>query len=237
MDYFLGNILDWDKNLFLTLNGQHSSFFDIFMWMFSTKDIWIPAFICLIYVILKDKKRETLFIVIGIILTIIISDQISSSIIKPLVERLRPSHEPLLNGLVHIVNGYKAGEFGFVSSHAANSFAFALFTSLVFRYKPYTFVIFIWALVNSYSRIYLGLHYPLDIICGGVVGIISALMVYYLYFYLRNIFTGFIYNSFSKVGLTSSGFSFKGLWLIILFIVITIFFITIFSFETVNLFH
>src|SRR5574344_2038328 len=114
----LENLLEWDRNTFLLLNGCHSNFLDGFMWLISSKIILIPSVICLFYVIFKDKKKETVLVIFGIILTILLSDQISSSIIKPIFERLRPSREPLLEGLVHTINGYKGGKFGFVSSHA-----------------------------------------------------------------------------------------------------------------------
>lgn len=230
----LENLLEWDRNTFLLLNGCHSNFFDGFMWLISSKTILIPSVICLFYVILKDKKKETLLITFGIILTIILSDQISSSIIKPIFERLRPSHEPLLEGLVHIVNGYKGGKFGFVSSHAANSFGFALFTALIFRYKPYTITIFILALLISYSRIYLGVHYPLDIIGGSLVGLLSASFSYFLYYYMKKSLTGLNYIPYSKTGLISSGFSYKNIRLIIFFLILTIFFLSVFSFELVK---
>jgi undecaprenyl-diphosphatase len=142
--------------------------------------------------------------------------------------RLRPSHE--LGNLVHLVNGYTGGRFGFVSSHAANAFGFAMFSSLIFRFKPYTVVVFLWALVNSYSRIYLGVHYPLDIICGALVGISCALLVYLLYCYLKK-FTGFFYKPAVGERATSTGIAYKNMWLIISMLLLTVYFIIIFSVE------
>jgi len=189
-------------------------------------------YLCVLFVIFKNKRKEFIFIILTFIATIVLCDQLSSGLIKPLVERLRPSHEPTLSGLVHLVNGYKGGQFGFVSSHTANSFGFAMLSVLLFRYRPYTFFVFAWALLNSYSRIYLGVHYPLDVICGAAVGIISALFVYILSNYIKKIYTGFNYKRLGGTKVSVSGFEYKDIRLIIFFLLLTVLFISIFVFET-----
>ena len=225
---FINQLIAWDKNLFLSLNSCHSHFWDGFMWLFSSKLVWIPAALSVLYVIFKDKKGEFFLIFVGLVLTIVMCDQIASSLFKPMFERLRPSHE--LGNLVHLVNGYKGGRFGFMSSHAANAFGFAMFSALIFRFKPYTVAIFLWALVNSYSRIYLGVHYPLDIICGALLGIGCALLVYLLYSYLKKN-TGFVYKPTVGARATSTGIEYKNMWLIISMLLLTIYFIVAFGFE------
>ena len=232
MNTILEQILHWDKEFFLLLNACHSNFFDSFMWFFSSKTVWIPMYLSVLYVIFKDKRKEFIFIILGFVAAIVLSDQLSSGLIKPMVERLRPSHEPTLSGLVHLVNNYTGGRFGFVSSHAANSFGFAMLSALVFRYKPYSFVIFAWALLNSYSRIYLGVHYPLDIICGAAVGIFSAFFVHILLYYIKKIYTGFDYKRSGGINITASGFEYKNVRMVIFFLLITVLFISIFAFET-----
>jgi len=172
------NLIDtlnvWDTNLFLVLNSLHSTFFDGIMFAISAKLTWIPLYIAVLYVLINSWKREAIWLIIALVLCIVFSDQISSGLIKHLVQRLRPSHVANLNGIVHLVKGYSGGLFGFVSSHAANSFGFALLSSLIFRQRNYTAAIFVWAVLIAYSRIYLGVHYPLDILGGMFVGVLSA---------------------------------------------------------------
>jgi undecaprenyl-diphosphatase len=106
------------------------------------------------------------------------ADQISSGIIKEVVGRLRPSHNPDFEGIIHLVNNRKSGQFGFVSSHAANTLGFALLCTLFFKNKIFSTIIFAWAIINCYTRIYLGLHYPLDIIGGSIVGFAVAIIIF-----------------------------------------------------------
>jgi len=112
---------------------------------------------------------------------VLLCDQISSSVFKEGFERLRPSHEPALEGIVDLVNGKKGGKFSFVSGHATNSFGLAVFSLLLFRFRWYTFFILFWAGLNSYSRIYMGLHYPGDILGGLILGAFIGWFVYWLY--------------------------------------------------------
>lgn len=132
---------------------------------------WIPFFLFIIYILIKNYKRQTLWILLGVVIAITLSDQLVSGIMKPLFERLRPSHSPDLEVMVHTVNGYKGGLYGFASSHAANSFGLAMFLWRVSRDKiKWIWVMFAWAVLFSYTRIYLGVHYPGDIITGGLLG-------------------------------------------------------------------
>ncbi len=167
-------LLELDKFLLLFINGFHADYWDSFFWLFTQKETWIPLYIGILYLIIKTKKTEATWIIVGLLLMFFLADQASSSILKPLVARLRPSHEPSLEGFVHLVNEYKGGRFGFVSSHAANSFGLALFTSILFRKKKYSFAIFLWAGINAYSRMYLGVHYPADIIGGIIIGFFAV---------------------------------------------------------------
>ena len=112
---------------------------------------------------------------------ILLADQLSSSLLKPLVARLRPTHNPEISDLIHTVRGYRGGLYGFVSSHAANAFAFAVFTSLVIRNRYYALTIALWAVLSAYSRIYLGVHYVGDVVCGAILGVLVAIVVYKLF--------------------------------------------------------
>jgi undecaprenyl-diphosphatase len=175
---FLKNI---DIQAFLFLNSLHNNFFDIVMWQISSIIFWVPLYIILIGFLIYKYRKQSLYIILSIVLVIIISDQLSSSIIKPLVERLRPSHDPSLEGLVHLINDYKGGKYGFVSSHAANTFGLAMFLILFFKNRIFSICIFSWASIVSYSRIYLGVHYPGDIICGATIGILAAWFVFVVF--------------------------------------------------------
>lgn len=177
---FIEQIVEWDKQLLLLGNSFHTPFLDDFMLIFSGKLIWIPAAIAILYAIVRTQRRDALWVIVFLALAIVAADQLSSGVIKPLAARLRPTHEPTLEGLVQVVHGYTGGRYGFVSSHAANACAIALFTSMLFRRRLYTWTITLWALFDMYTRIYLGVHYPGDIVCGALIGAVAALTAFAL---------------------------------------------------------
>lgn len=173
-------LADLDARLLLIVNGAHSPFFDAVMWCISGRWIWVPFYIVLTYMLFRrfSWKRATLcLITIGLI--ILAADQTCASLIRPEVCRLRPANlNNPLSQLVHVVNGYRGGRYGFPSCHAANTFALAMFMSLVFRNKRFTVMMFSWAIVVSYSRMYLGVHYFGDLFCGASVGSLFAVLFY-----------------------------------------------------------
>lgn len=173
-------LIQLDKDLFIWLNSQHSSFWDVIMMIFTRKEFWIPLYLLLLYQIYKFKGKEALWWIIGAFVLVFLCDQISTQLFKNIIQRFRPSHDPTLEGVVNIVNGYKGGKYGFVSSHATNSFGVALFTSLLFRNKLYSVFIFTWSLLIIYTRIYLGVHFPGDVIGGMILGAILGYLVYRL---------------------------------------------------------
>ena len=183
-------LMSVDRDVFLYLNGLHQPWLDNFMWLCSGTLLWLPLYAFLIYLLIKKFKKQSWILIFALALLFFLSDFISSGIIKQAVMRLRPSHDDSLVGLVHLFkksNGefYSGGLYGFVSSHAANTFALATFISLVFRKKWFSISVFAWAVLVSYSRIYLGVHYPGDIIGGVVVGIFSGFVVYLVLAYVQ----------------------------------------------------
>ena len=170
-----------DRQLFVLLNSINSPFWDKVMYAVSTTLIWVPLYITiLIYIGFKYKMKFPV-IILFIILAVTLADQSSVYLFKNVFHRLRPCHEPSLEGLVHLVNGKCGGLYGFVSSHAANSFNVALLSLLLIRKRWYTISIILWALVIGYSRIYLGVHYPGDVICGSMLGALIGWGIYKLY--------------------------------------------------------
>jgi undecaprenyl-diphosphatase len=173
-----------DQSLFLFLNDIHSIFWDKAMFLFSSREIWIPFYLLIVYVIIKTYKKNSIYILFLIGLSIVVSDQFSG-LIKNLVERLRPSNDPTLINLVHIVNNYKGGAYGFFSSHASNTFTVAVIAMLLFKNRTFSILIFAWAIMVSYTRIYLGLHYPGDILAGWLWGALVGFGFYRLTIFVQ----------------------------------------------------
>jgi undecaprenyl-diphosphatase len=173
-----------DTELFLFLNGKHNSFFDPIMYWASDNLFWIPFYLFLAYILIRQYKKDSIIIFLSIALLITLSDQISSHLIKnTLVLRLRPSHEPALQALIHLSKAGAGGKYGFVSSHTSN--AFALVSFLYFLLTPnfnwLKWVLFFWAVLVSYSRIYNGVHYPADVLVATVLGILLGYLIFKLY--------------------------------------------------------
>lgn len=174
-------LLDTDQKLFLFLNGLHSPLVDELMYWITFKFTWIPMYLFLIFLIYKKYQRKSLFIILSLIVAVALADQITSGLMKPYFARLRPCHDPIIGHLVHIVSGC-GGQFGFASSHASTAFALATSCFLITRTTlPKTWLLFVWALIYSYSRVYVGVHYPGDILVGAVLGILAGLVCFLIY--------------------------------------------------------
>ena len=177
---------DIDARLMLIVNGAHSPFFDAVMWCISGRWIWVPFYAVLAYLLFRRmswKRASICLVTIGLI--ILAADQTCATLIRPEIGRLRPANlNNPLSSFVHVVNGYRGGRYGFPSCHAANTFALAVFMSLVIRHKWFTVMMFSWAFVVSYSRMYLGVHYFGDLFCGATIGSLFAVLFYYLQNYL-----------------------------------------------------
>jgi undecaprenyl-diphosphatase len=195
---FLNTILELDKELFLYLNSFYNDFWDTIMLMITRKETWIPLYLVIIYFVVKNYRSKSVLVLFFMALTVLASDQVSV-LIKETVQRLRPVHEPTIGHLVHNVFR-KGGLHGFVSSHASNMFAIFIFTSRVFKNRNYYLLMFFWALIISYSRIYIGVHYPLDIIGGAFLGWLLGVIMFKLLMFVENHF--FIARS-PKIGKTN----------------------------------
>lgn len=161
-----------DTDILLAVNGSNSPAFDSLMWWMSDRWIWIPLYLLVAASLVRRLGWAKGIAVIAAAATVIaLTDQTCSTIIRPAVARLRPSNpdNPINIGL-HIVNGYRGGSYGFPSCHAANTFAFALFISLILRNRYIAMSLIAWTMLVSYSRIYLGVHYPGDVIGGFLIG-------------------------------------------------------------------
>ena len=182
----INSFLALDKELLLFINDLHSPFGDVVMWQVSHKFFWIPFYIFLLFLAYKrlGPGKCLLFIVL-LTLAIIAADQLASSVIRPHVGRLRPS-SPLnpLSDTIHLVNGYRGRSFGFPSCHAANTFALVVFLANILKSNRISAVLLIWAMLVAYSRIYLGVHYPSDILAGAFLGIVVGYNFYLLYNYM-----------------------------------------------------
>ncbi len=170
-------LLDLDRRLFLWLNGLHSPALDDVMWYASATWPWLPVFGLLAWAVWKNFSTGVWLPVLVLVVVITLSDQGASGLLKPTVKRLRPCNEPEIATLVHTLRGYCSSSYSFASSHASNSVALAAFCTGVFRkYRPRWLVVLVWswAALHSYSRIYLGVHYPLDLLGGAAVGLLAA---------------------------------------------------------------
>ena len=168
----LETLKDLDTRILLLLNGLHSTPTDYLMLFFSNRPVWIPLYLFLIFLLYKQYGRKFWIPLTGAIVMILLVDQGTVHLFKNVFLRLRPCHEPALEGKLHLLDGVCSGQYGFISSHAANTFALAvyLFGFLRGQRKWLAISLLVWAGIVSYSRIYLGVHYPGDVICGTIFG-------------------------------------------------------------------
>lgn len=164
-------LLQFDKELLIWFNSFHSLFWDAVMMFFTRIEFWLPFYILIAYQIFKNKGKEAWWWLIGLLLLILFGGLISTYLFKNIFQRLRPSHEPALFGIVNLVKSYASDKYGFVSSHSTVVFAFVIYTSKLFKNNIYTLFITIWSLLIVYTRLYLGLHYPSDILGGMALGL------------------------------------------------------------------
>ncbi len=167
-------LLFYERELFLLLNKPHSPQLDTIMLLHSQTLIWAPLLMLMLYLLFMKRAhvKQGLLVLMLIVIVIALCDQFASGLCKPLFARLRPTHHPSFFNIVETVHGYRGGRLGFISSHACISFGFATFVARIFKNKYFTFVLFLWATINAYSRIYLGVHFVSDVVLGAVAGMV-----------------------------------------------------------------
>ena len=176
-------LIHFDKELLLMLNGSDSLVMDTLIMTLTNALTWIPLYLSLFYVVLKsnDTVRDILLVLAGAGACVLLAGTVDDTIVKPLVARWRPGHDPEIGMLVDTVDGYRGGNYGFFSAHAANTFSIAMFISLLVRQRLLTVFLVAWSLINCYTRLYLGVHYPGDITVGLIWGGLVGFCVYKVY--------------------------------------------------------
>lgn len=202
-----------DQTLTLFLNGSHSLFLDGMAVTATQTFTWMPLALVLLYVLVRNNDLPSIFgLVLCIAVSIFVADQVASSICKPLFERFRPTNDPLIMYSVDVVNGYRGGKYGFFSSHAANTMAVATFISLLMRHRCLSLWLYSWALLNCWTRVYLGVHYVGDLLVGMLWGLFVGWAVYRLWIRFRprsatdrQAFTSVRLNAYTEGGYAVSG--------------------------------
>jgi undecaprenyl-diphosphatase len=172
-----------DSQLFLFLNSLHVDWLDKVMVLITDMWAWFPLYLLLIYWTVKQYGKRCWWVFLAVGIVVLCTDQLASHVCKPVFQRLRPCYNPDFQELIYLPKGLAGGKYGFVSSHAANTFGVAAFlTPALQKYRPWTaIVLYFWAFISSYSRIYIGYHYPGDILCGAILGILIGLILWKMF--------------------------------------------------------
>ena len=219
----MDTIIQMDKQLLLAINGSDSLFVDYLAKTLTTAATWIPLYVSLFYVVVKnnDNFRRIICILACAGLCVLFAGTVDDLLVKPLVARLRPTHDFQIGMLVDTVDGYRGGKYGFFSAHAANTFSIAIFFSLLMRSRLVTLLLVGWSLTNCWTRLYLGVHYPLDILCGLLWGGSVGTGIYFLYRYVdkRLLHSE---NDYVSSKYTSSGYRYSDIYIVALVLSLTL---------------
>ena len=219
----MDTIIQMDKQLLLAINGSDSLFVDYLAKTLTTAATWIPLYVSLFYVVVKnnDNFRRIICILACAGLCVLFAGTVDDLLVKPLVARLRPTHDFQIGMLVDTVDGYRGGKYGFFSAHAANTFSIAVFFSLLMRSRLVTLLLVGWSLTNCWTRLYLGVHYPLDILCGLLWGGSVGTGIYFLYRYVdRRLLHS--ENDYVSSKYTSSGYRYSDINIVALVLSLTL---------------
>lgn len=187
MDF--STIQDMDMQVLSLFNGSDNIMLDQMVQILTSGLTWIPLYVMLFFVVMRNNETmgQIALVVGSAIFCVLFADGLVDGIIKQLAERWRPSNDPTFKYMVQVVDDIRLKGYSFCSAHAANTMSLAVFFSLLIRSKMLTITLVIWSLINCWTRLYLGVHYPSDILCGMIIGIIVGILVYLLYYkiYLR----------------------------------------------------
>ena len=197
-DGYLSTLVEYDKDLLLSLNGSDSLYLDRVMRVLTAAVTWVPLYISLFYVVLNnnDNFRKVIMILCGAGLCVLL-----------MVGRWRPTHDPEIGMMVDIVDGYRGGRFGFFSAHASNTFSIAVFFCWLVRSRLLSLALILWSFTNCWTRLYLGVHFPGDILVGLLWGGLVGSAVYFLYYRLSRNMTSrrrFISSQYTSTGFQRS---------------------------------
>ena len=208
-DGYLSTLVEYDKDLLLSLNGSDSLYLDRVMRVLTAAVTWVPLYISLFYVVLNnnDNFRKVIMILCGAGLCVLLAGTVDDMIVKPMVGRWRPTHDPEIGMMVDIVDGYRGGRFGFFSAHASNTFSIAVFFCWLVRSRLLSLALILWSFTNCWTRLYLGVHFPGDILVGLLWGGLVGSTVYFLYYRLSRNMTSrrrFISSQYTSTGFQRS---------------------------------
>ena len=176
----------YDKQLLLAVNGSDSLFLDRVVRTLTNAFTWVPFYISMLWLVIRNNEtmRKVLYVLCGAAICVVLAGTVDDLIVKPTVARWRPTHDPEIGMLVDIVDGYRGGRYGFFSAHAANTFSLAVYFCWLVRSRVLSIAVVIWSFTNCWTRLYLGVHFPGDILVGLLWGSLVGCFAYYVYFRL-----------------------------------------------------
>ena len=218
----LTTLIQLDKQLLLSLNGSESLFLDGLVRTLTTATTWIPLYIALLFIVMKnnDSAQKVLLVVGCALLCVFFAGSLNDIFVKPAVERWRPSRDGEIGILIDIVNGYRSGRFGFFSSHASNTFSLAIFFSLLIRNRNLSVALILWALLNGWTLIYLGVHFPGDVLCGLLWGAVVGVSMWYIHLRLSKALAAT--NKYISSQYTSTGYALADVNIVIVVLAFTL---------------
>ena len=182
----LDSLISLDQQLLMYFNGSDSLFLDSLVPVLTSGVTWIPLYVVLFFLVVKNNETMVqICLVLGCaFLCILLSGGVDDGIVKPLVGRLRPSNDPMMKYAVDVVSNTRGVGFSFFSAHAANTMALAVFVSWLVRDRLLSFTMVFWSLLNGWTRLYLGVHYPGDVLCGWLCGVLAGSLAYLVFYKL-----------------------------------------------------